>query len=214
MNINKVYSLILAFLFILNLPSKAQDTGEDLLDKTASKLEKDGGITMKLDVIIRDGLDSDRREITFDMYGKSFHSTDEENTLWFDGKTLWRGSDFGSGIEEIYISEPLPDEMERFDIIKMLREHEGFDVTGNGRDTFILTSDSSGSGIAGIRRVTVKVDPLSYRLLSVNVLFAEDLGGIIAEITVLEYTPGQKFEKSTFVCPVKDYRDADIIDLR
>ena len=214
MNINKVYVLILAFLSVLTLPSEAQNAGESLLDKTASKLEKDGGITMKLDVIIRDGLDSDRREITFDLYGKSFRSADEENTLWFDGKTLWRGSDFGSGIEEIYISEPLPDEMERFDILKMLREHEGFEVTGNGRDTFILTSDNSENAVAGIQRVTVRVDPLSYILRSANVLFAEDLGGITAEITVLEYTPSRKFEKGTFICPVKDFRDADIIDLR
>lgn len=211
---NKVTALLVSMAFLSNAPANARDTAESLVEKTAAKIVKDGGVTMKLKVAVRDGLETDTREVTFDMSGKSFRSVDDENTIWFDGKTLWRGSDFGSGIEEIYISEPLSEDIAAMNIVELFRKHEGFSVEGNGSDTFTLTSDGSGNGIAGIRSITVKVEPATYTLSSATVLFAEDIGDIRADITILEYTSGRKFDDKTFVCPVKDFKDADIIDLR
>ncbi|MBO7588452.1 MAG: hypothetical protein J6T18_03390 [Bacteroidaceae bacterium] len=211
---NKVTALLVSMAFLSNAPLKAQDTAESLVEKTSAKIVKDGGVTMKLKVAVINGLETDTREVTFDMSGKSFRSADDENTIWFDGKTLWRGSDFGSGIEEIYISEPLSEDIAAMNIVELFRKHEGFSVEGNGRDTFTLTSDGSGNGLAGIRSITVKVEPATYTLSGATVLFADDIGDIRADITVLEYTAGHKFDDKTFVCPVKDFKDADIIDLR
>jgi len=211
---DKVTLFLVSMAFLLNAPVKAQGSAESLVEKTASKIEKDGGVTMKLKIAVMEGLETDTREVTFDMSGRSFRSADDENTIWFDGKTLWRGSDFGSGIEEIYISEPLSDDIAVINITDLLRTHEGFSVEEKGRDTFTLASDGSGGGIAGIRSITVKVDPATYTLRSATVLFAEDVGDIRADISVLEYTPGRKFNDRTFVCPVSDFKDADIIDLR
>lgn len=212
---NKVTTLFLSAALLLNSPMKAQnDAPQTLLDKTVSRLEKDGGITMNLKVVVRNAMGTDTREVTFDMSGNSFRSTDDENTIWFDGKTLWRGSDFGSGIEEIYISEPLPDEASRFNLVGMLKEHEGFNVEVNGQDSFTLKASETGGGMAGINAITVKVAPSTGIPLSATVLFSEETGDIKADITVTGYTPGQKFNTETFICPVKKYKDADIIDLR
>ena len=204
---NKVTTLFLSAALLLNSPMKAQnDAPQTILDKTVSRLEKDGGITMNLKVVVRNGMGTDTREVTFDMSGNSFRST--------DGKTPWRGSDFGSGIEEIYISEPLPDEASRFNLVGMLKEHEGFNVEGNGQDSFTLKASETGGGMAGINAITVKVAPSTGIPLSATVLFSEETGDIKADITVTGYTPGQKFNTETFICPVKKYKDADIIDLR
>ncbi|MBR4843211.1 MAG: hypothetical protein IK006_09015 [Bacteroidaceae bacterium] len=212
---NKFTSILLsAVLFLMNNPLKAQDSAESLVQRTAAKLEKDGGITMNLSITVRDGFKTDIREVTFDMSGDSFRSTDDENTIWFDGKTLWRGSDFGSGIEEIYISEPLADEAARFNLIRMLKEHEGFSVTGNGHDTFTLTASDNGSSIAGISSITVKVDPATNVIRRAYISFSEETGDMKADISVLQYSPDKKFDGKTFKCPVKEYKDADIIDLR
>ena len=211
---NKATLLLVPIAVLLNAPVKSQGTAESLVERTAEKLGKDRGISMKLKIDVRDGLETDTREVTFDMSGQSFRSADEENTIWYDGKTLWRGSDFGSGIEEIYISEPMPDDIAAINITDLLRTHEGFSVEGNGRDTFTLLTNGSGNGIAGVRSITVKVDPATYTLRSATVLFAEEVGNIRADITVLGYTPGREFDDKTFVCPVKDFKDADIIDLR
>ena len=66
----------------------------------------------------------------------------------------------------------------------------------------------------GIRTVTAKVDPKTYLLKTISINFAEELGNISATVLVNEYNPGQKFDKKVFTCPVKDYKDAEIIDLR
>ena len=134
--------------------------------------------------------------------------------MWFDGKTLWRGNDYGSGIEEIYITEPTAQERARYDIIGLLEHHKGFEVSGNGKDTFTLTASNQEHSVEGISSVTVQVDPSAFTLRTISVIFAEELGNLTVTANVKSYNPGCKFDKKTFTCPVKDYKDADIIDLR
>ncbi|MBR6371370.1 MAG: hypothetical protein IKS24_09925 [Bacteroidaceae bacterium] len=211
---NKLTILLLSSFVLLNSTVKSQNIAQSLLNRTVERLEKDGGITMSLLVVVRNVMGTDTRDVTFDMHGNSFRSIDDENTLWFDGKTFWRGNDFGNGIEEIYISEPMPDEAAKYNLVEMLKTHEGFNVEGNGQDSFTLKASGTGGGMAGINIITVNIDPATYRIRSANVIFAEETGDIRASITVKGYTPGRTFDKKTFVCPVKDYKDADIIDLR
>jgi hypothetical protein len=205
-------SIILALICIL--PLSAQNSADKLLQKTVSKLEKDGGISMSLDAEIKSDNGTDRIDIILKMSGASFFVQEDDNLMWFDGKTLWRGNDFGNGIEEIYITEPTPEEKARYDIINLLGKHQGFSVTGNGTDTFILTASNAERSVEGIRTVTTKVDPKTYVLKTISIVFAEELGNISATVLVNEYNPDQKFDKKVFTCPVKDYKDAEIIDLR
>ena len=205
--------LILIFSLCI-LPLSAQNSAEQLLKKTVSKLQKDGGITMSLDVEIRNDDNTDRIDLVLKMSGTSFYAQEDDNLMWFDGKTLWRGNDFGSGIEEIYITEPTPQEKARYNIIDLLGKHQGFSVSGNGSDTFILTASNAERSVEGISSVTVTVDPKTYVFKTIDIAFAQELGNISAKVLVADYTPGQTFDNKTFTCPVSDYKDADIIDLR
>jgi len=200
---------------ITALPLCAQGSAEKLLQKTVTKLEKDGGISIKLDAQVRNEGSTDRidMEIKLSPDG-SFYAMEDDNMMWFDGKTMWRGNDFGDGIEEIYITEPTPDEKIRFDIIGLLKKHQGFSVNGNGTDTFTLTASNPEHSVEGISKVTVTVDPSAYTIKTIQVEFDRELGNITASAKVTEYKPGQKFDKATFTCPVKDYKDAEIVDLR
>ena len=148
------------------------------------------------------------------MSGKSFYVEEDDNMMWFDGKTLWRGNDFGEGIEEIYITEPTPEEKARYDIINLLSKHPGFSVSGNGTDSFTLTASNADRSVEGIRTVTAQVDPNTFEIKNISVVFAVELGNISAKIKVTGYKPGQSFDKKTFTCPVQDYKDAEIVDLR
>ena len=206
----------LLFIFTLCiLPLSAQNNAEKLLQKTVSKLDKDGGIYMKLDAQVTNEGKTDRinLEVKLSPDG-SFFVNEGDNTMWFDGKTMWRGNDFGDGIEEIYITEPTPEEKARYNIIGLLRKHQGFNVSSNGDDTFILTASNPTHSIEGISKVTVKVNPQTYTVNSLQVQFDQELGNLEASAKVTEYKPDQKFDKSTFTCPVNDYKDADIVDLR
>ena len=208
----KVTLIILLFLTIL--PLSAQNSAEKLLQKAVSKLEKDGGIAMVLDAEIKTDDGTDRVNLTLKLSDKSFFAQEDNNIMWFDGKTMWRGNDFGDGIEEIYITEPTTEEKARYDIVNLLGKHQGFSVSGNGTDTFTLTASNAERSVEGIRSVTATVDPKTYALKTVSIVFDEELGNISAKIKVTDYTPNQIFDKKTFTCPVSDYKDAEIIDLR
>ena len=201
---------ILPILILLcSLPSLAQNKPEQLLQKTVSKLEKDKGILVSMDAQIRYEHGTDRTDIQIRM---SAH--EDEFTLWFDGKTMWNGKDFGDGIEEIYITEPTPEEKARYDVIGLLRKHQGFSISGNGTDTFILTASAPAHSVEGIQSITVTVDPATYTPKTIQIVFDQELGGISASVSITDYKPGQKVDKTTFTCPVKDYKDAEIVDLR
>lgn len=208
----KVTLIILLFLTIL--PLSAQNSAEKLLQKAVSKLEKDGGIAMVLDAEIKTDDGTDRVNLTLKLSDKSFFAQEDNNIMWFDGKTMWRGNDFGDGIEEIYITEPTTEEKARYDIVNLLGKHQGFSVSGNGTDTFTLTASNAERSVEGIRNVTATVDPKTYALKTISIVFDEELGNISTKIKVTDYTPNQIFDKKTFTCPVSDYKNAEIIDLR
>ena len=205
-------SIILALICIL--PLSAQNSADKLLQKTVSKLEKDGGIAMTLDAEIKNDDSTDHIDMVLKLSGKNFYAEEDDNIMWFDGNTLWRGNDFGNGIEEIYITEPTAEEKARYDIINLISKHQGFNVSGNGTDTFVLTASNAERSVEGIRSVTVMVDPKTYVFKTISIVFAEELGNLSAKVQVTGYNPNQTFDKKTFTCPVKDYKDAEIIDLR
>lgn len=196
------------------LPLQAQTGAESLLQKTVSRLQKDGGIQIKMDAQIRYEHGTDQTDMEVKMSDGCFMAQEDEFILWFDGKTMWNAKDYGSGIEEIYITNPTPEEKARYDIINLLGKHQGFSISGNGTDTFILTASAPAHSVEGIRKITIKVDPSTAAPKTLQIEFDEQLGNVSATIQVTEYKPGQKYDKSTFTCPVTDYKDADIIDLR
>ena len=205
------YLLLIFSLCIL--PLSAQNSADKLLQKTVSKIQKDGGICMTLDVETRFESGTDRTDITLKMADGCFMAQADEFTMWFDGKTLWNGKDFGDGIEEIYITEPTPEEKARYDVVGLLDKHKGFSVSGNGTDTFILTASNAERSVEGIRKITVKVDSNALPQ-SLQIEFDQELGDITATVRITDYKPAQKYDKSTFTCPVKDFKDAEIVDLR
>ena len=209
---HKYLTIILSFMSVLSL--SAQNSAERLLQKTVSKLQKDGGIAITLDAEIRNEGTTDHIDLTLKLSGNNFYAQEDDNLMWFDGKTMWRGNDFGDGIEEIYITNPTPEEKARYDIINLLSKHQGFSVSGNGNDTFVLTASNTERSVECIRSVTATVDPKTYVFKTINIVFSEELGNISVKVEVTGYIPGQTFDKKTFICPIQDYKDAEIIDLR
>ena len=203
---------IISFMTVLTV--SAQDSAEQLLQKTVSKMQKDGALAITLEAEIRDDNGTDIVDMELKLQGNCFYVKEEDDMLWFDGKTMWRANDFGEGVEEIYISEPTPEEKARYDIIALLSKHQGFSVSGNGTDTFTLTATNDEHSVAGIYSVTAKVDPKTYVFKTIRIVFADELGNISANVKITGYNPGQTFDKKTFICPVSQYDDVEVIDLR
>jgi len=199
--------------FICTLPLCAQNNAERLLQRTVSRIQKDGGVCLVMDVETRFESGTDRTDITLKMADGCFMAKEDEFTMWFDGKTLWNGKDFGQGIEEIYITEPTPEEKARYDIVTLLGKHQGFSVSGNGTDTFILTASTKERSVEGIRKITVQVDSDAIPQ-TLQVEFDQELGNVSATVQITDYKSNQKYDKSTFTCPVQEYKDAETVDLR
>ena len=87
-------------------------------------------------------------------------------------------------------------------------------MSGNGTDTFTLTATNDEHSVAGIYSVTAKVDPKTYVFKTIRIVFADELGNISANVKITGYNPGQTFDKKTFICPVSQYDDVEVIDLR
>lgn len=169
---------------------------------------------MSLHAEIKSDDGTDRTDFTLKLSGTGFFVQTDDNLIWFDGKTMWNGKDYGDGIEEIYITTPTPEEKARYDIISLLSKHQGFTVNGNGTDTFVLIASNAQHSVEGIHTITATVDPKTNVFKAISIVFAEELGNITATVLVNEYLSDQKFDRTTFTCPVKDYKDAEIIDLR
>lgn len=212
MIMRKILFTIISLMAVLTV--SAQDSAEQLLQKTVSKMQKDGALAITLEAEIRDDNGTDIVDMELKLQGNSFYVKEEDDMLWFDGKTMWRANDFGEGVEEIYISEPTPEEKARYDIIALLSKHQGFSVSGNGTDTFTLTATNDEHSVAGIYSVTAKVDPTTYAFKTIRIVFADELGNISANVKITGYNPGQTFDKKTFICPVSQYDDVEVIDLR
>lgn len=212
MIMRKILFTIISLMAVLTV--SAQDSAEQLLQKAVSKMQKDGALAITLEAEIRDDNGTDIVDMELKLQGNCFYVKEEDDMLWFDGKTMWRANDFGEGVEEIYISEPTPEEKARYDIIALLSKHQGFSVSGNGTDTFTLTATNDEHSVAGISSVTAKVDPTTYAFKTIRIVFADELGNISANVKITGYNPGQTFDKKTFICPVSQYDDVEVIDLR
>ena len=208
---------ILTIFSLLSALTISAQNSQKLLDKFTRQMEKNGCMSMHLDVTIRNMNNqiSDRQEADITMDGTRFHyDADDDGSVWFDGKTMWRASALNDEIGEIYISLPSDQEQFLLNPLKFMRDHKGFSVSGDDRSTFTLTASTPEGNVEGIRTISFTLDPSSLVPQTVLVKFADDAGGISAEITVSDYKGGLKLPDSEFKCNPKDYPDAEVIDLR
>lgn len=187
-----------------------------LLSSTLERVEKDGASVITGSATVSGPAGNDVMDFSLSLSGNRFllNIDDGETIIWYDSKTLWRGADYGDGIEEIYISTPVGGETAMLNPAELLRQHAGFKLTESGQDSFALTSTSADGTTHGISSINVKTDPSTMRPKAVDMTMGQGQSATVASVRIAEWKPGQKFEDSMFTCPVKDYPDADIIDLR
>lgn len=210
---HKIVTTIL--LSICSLSLMAQMDAARMLDKTAERLEKDGSIFISLLAqTLFDGSSGNMElECKYAADGR-FCATIDDTMLWFDGKTLWRGADYGSGIEEIYITTPTDQEKAIYNIPNMLRRHKGFVVGPCTNNSFTLTAESGSTESYGLIKIVVHIAPDTYTIQGMDLEFSQESDIQSATVKVTEYRAREKFAKETFICPVTKYPEAEIIDLR
>ena len=108
---------------------------------------------------------------------------------------------------------------------EMYPEADSFKVTQKGKDTFIMEPKKNGEKVLGLSKVTVKVNPETFRPVQIDFMqdsndpkgarnVREELPVSTTSIRISGWKPNQKFTDSMFTCPVDKYPEAEIIDLR
>lgn len=205
----------------------AQSGTGSLFAKTVDRLKADGPSLVTGSATVSYGDMSGVQNFELSLSGSRFHIVldDGETTAWFDSKTLWNGADYGNGIEEIYISNPSSEEVVLLNPSELLKRADSFKVTQKGKDTFIMEPKKNGEKVLGLSKVTVKVNPETFRPVQIDFMqdsndpkgarnVREELPVSTTSIRISGWKPNQKFTDSMFTCPVDKYPEAEIIDLR
>lgn len=202
--------LVMAALTCVPVMSQSRDEG--LFARTMSRLETDGPSLVSGTATVNYGDNTDVQDFELSLSGNRFFLVleDGETMAWFDSKTLWSGYDYGDGIEEIYISNPTPDEVAVINPSELLRRSDDFRISPKGADTFIMEPRVQGGTVLGVSKVTVRVDLQTMRPVSLDM----DMNDSRVSIRISSWKPNRNFQSSMFTCPLDEYPNAEIVDLR
>ncbi len=190
----------------------AQSGEGSLFSRTVSRLKADGPSLVSGTATLNYGDNTDVQDFVLSVSGSKFLLVleDGETTAWFDSKTLWNGADYGDGIEEIYISNPSPEEVVLLNPAELMKRADSFRITQKGSDSFVMEPKEKGGTVLGISKVTIRVNTQTSRPERIDLV--QDDSSV--SIRIERWLPEQKFSDAMFTCPVDKYPSAEIVDLR
>lgn len=208
--------LTLLLLLTATLSIQAQQTPNAVLKSIAEKLEKDCCITA--DLTLTDNTSyavlGSNTKGSLKISKECFVIDVALFRLWFDGTTLWTMNTM-NGYEEIYVTSPDKEETALFNPINIFKQ-PGLTVTTNadkdGLKSISVTSQQLVIGDINLQ-LEVLYNPGTYRIERVIGMDRFNQSQNIA-IAIKNYKSGLELSKETFQCPVSNYPDAEIVDMR
>ena len=208
--------LTLLLLLTATLSIQAQQTPNAVLKSISEKLEKDCCITA--DLTLTDNTSyavlGSNTKGSLKISKECFVIDVALFRLWFDGTTLWTMNTM-NGYEEIYGTSPDKEEAALFNPINIFKQ-PGLTVTTNadkdGLKSISVTSQQLVIGDINLQ-LEVLYNPDTYRIERVTGMDRFNQSQNIA-IAIKNYKSGLELSKETFQCPVSNYPDAEIVDMR
>lgn len=206
--------MIAALLACAALP--AQDGAEKILNQMENAFRKEGGIRAGFTLrVTEQGAARGESTGTLSLKGDRFVLETPDNSLWFDGKTLWN---YLPDAEEVTVSHPAQEELQSIHpylLLKSIRKgykaELGTRTSFNGHTVHEVSLSSANENPDGIMTITVYVEQATAHPLYIEVL---QNNGMATRLTVTRYQAHQDFPDSMFVFNPAKYPDAEIIDLR
>lgn len=208
--------LTLLLLLTATLSIQAQQMPNAVLKSISEKLEKDCCITA--DLILTDNTSyavlGNSTKGSLKISKECFVIDVALFRLWFDGTTLWTMNTM-NGYEEIYVTSPDKEEAALFNPINIFKQ-PGLTVTTNadkdGLKSISVTSQQLVIGDINLQ-LEILYNPTTYRIEKVTGMDRFNQSQNIA-IAIKNYKSGLELSKETFQCPVSNYPDAEIVDMR
>lgn len=208
--------LTLLLLLTATLSIQAQQTPNAVLKSISEKLEKDCCITA--DLTLTDNTSyavlGSNTKGSLKISKECFVIDVALFRLWFDGTTLWTMNTM-NGYEEIYVTSPDKEEVALFNPINIFKQ-PGLTVTTNadkdGLKSISVTSQQLVIGDINLQ-LEILYNPTTYRIEKITGMDRFNQSQNIA-IAIKNYKSGLELSKETFQCPVSNYPDAEIVDMR
>ncbi|MBR4303313.1 MAG: hypothetical protein IKT80_07135 [Bacteroidaceae bacterium] len=212
---NRFLTLLLLLTATISMQAQ-QTTPNAVLKSIAEKLEKDCCITA--DLILTDNTSyavlGNNTKGSLKISKECFVIDVALFRLWFDGSTLWTMNTM-NGYEEIYVTSPDKEEAALFNPINIFKQ-PGLTVTTNadkdGLKSISVTSQQLVIGDINLQ-LEILYNPTTYRIEKVTGMDRFNQSQNIA-IAIKNYKSGLELSKETFQCPVSNYPDAEIVDMR
>lgn len=212
---NRFLTLLLLLTVTISMQAQ-QTTPNAVLKSIAEKLEKDCCITA--DLILTDNTSyavlGNNTKGSLKISKECFVIDVALFRLWFDGTTLWTMNTM-NGYEEIYVTSPDKEEVALFNPINIFKQ-PGLTVTTNadkdGLKSISVTSQQLVIGDINLQ-LEILYNPTTYRIEKITGMDRFNQSQNIA-IAIKNYKSGLELSKETFQCPVSNYPDAEIVDMR
>lgn len=209
----KVLFLIMILIPALSLANEKKAVA--ILDRTVAQIKADVGVQMDFEYTISDVDDAvlytDKGTLYMqnsgDMHKYSLWMG--QMKIWCNGEKVWS---YTKETEEIYITSAHDDESQYVSPIRIMELYKhGYKCThadGNSVDIITLIPEAHESDLS---KVIVYID----KKTSLPTKLCMQMGGNgNTEIIVSNYKGNCTFDNSKFVCPLKDFPEAEVIDMQ
>ncbi len=207
------YVLFLLFA-ALQLPLFSQVVTDDanaVLDKALAGIKADLPVRMDYCYEVRD----DNRELLQGDKGIIYIDDNryallmQDMKVWCDGATQWS---FMREINEVYITDAASDEAQNLSPLYVMEHYrEGYSVSAVSKNGFVTVQLKSIGENNGVDCVELYISERNNRLLAMNINMP---GQGRIEVKLDGYVAKCGATDSVFECPLAEYDDAEIIDMR
>ena len=203
---------LFAILAILQLPLFAQKVEVDanaVLDRALATIKADVPVRMDYDYRLLD----DENEVLLEDKGIIYIDNDryallmQDMKVWCDGVTQWS---YMREVDEIYVTDAASDEAQNLSPLYIMEHYrEGFSASAVNEAGVVVVTLKPVDGDAECVELFILED--GYRL-SAMVISMPGQGGISVELD--GYVAKCGVDDDIFTCPVDEFSEAEIIDMR
>ena len=203
--------ILFLFLMLLPLCAVAQDKAVALLDKAVAAIRSDAAVQMDYGYTVYD----DDGEVVYSDKGtmkldnERYSLIMEDMKVWCDGKVQWS---YMRDIDEVYITSADSEEAQNLSPLYIMEKYrENYKVSLEDKGTTALVVMTAMDADAEVDRLELLMDKKNARLQSLFIYMPAQ-GRI--EVFLNNYVAKCSFGADEYVCPVDEFRTAEIIDMR
>ena len=207
-------NLFFVFLAMLQLPLFAQNEEVDadiVLDKALANIKADLPVRMDYDYKVFD----DNTELLLNDKGIIYIDDNryallmQDMKVWCDGETQWS---YMREINEVYITDAAADEAQNLSPLYVMEHYrEGFSRSAVSKDGFTAVMLKAMNEDSDVECVLLLISEENYRLFSMIISMP---GQGAVEIDLDGYVAKCGVDDDVFTCPLDDFREAEVIDMR